>query len=498
MLPRMPPRQPEAQLEVDGVPALLAPVSGPTHAGLVFRIGLADEPLARRGITHLLEHLVAPVPVSAGTHHHSSTGVEHTYFHVQGTDEEIVEFLAGVCGRLRDLPAGRITPERETLRAEAATRRADWMPMWRHGARDFGMPSYPELGLDQLTEEHLAEWVTRYFTRENAALWVGGEAIPAGLKLDLPTGTRRPAPAPSSTLPATPAYFVAGATDLGWDTVVPRGPRAAVFANLLERRMTRELPDGPGDTERIRTRYEPRADGTVRIAATTELEPDTAEAALGVLVDLLGEMGAGRIDAADVAAVTELTADGLRVARQRGARLPGQAFNLLTGHPLQSLGEAVAAVREVTRDDVAEMAAEAHGNGLLMTPAGTETELPGYTAAPASSGEAVPGRVHRGRGNRAIRLITGDDGVSADDGETIATVRYDSCAALLAWPDGARQLIGEDAIVVRAEPALYRRAGRVTAEIDARVPADRRIDMAAREPAAIPRPPRSRWFGSGG
>ncbi|MBB4738911.1 zinc protease [Actinoplanes octamycinicus] len=490
----MSPRHPDSPLEVDGVPALLAPVTGPPHAGLVFRVGLVDEPLARRGITHLLEHLVAPGPARAGTHRDSSTGVEHTYFHVQGTDEEIAEFLSGICERLRDLPVGRIAQERETLRAEAATRRADWMPMWRHGARDFGMPSYPELGLDQLTADHLNDWVARYFTRENAALWVGGEAIPAGLKLDLPAGVRRPAPAPSSTLPATPAYFVAGETDLGWDTVVPRGPGAAVFASLLERRMTRELPDGPGDAERIRTRYEPRADGTARIVATTEVEPDTAEAALGALVGLLGEMGDGRIDADDVAAVTELTADGLRAARQRGARLPGQAFNLLTGHPVQSLGEAVAAVREVTRDDVAEVAAVAYRAGLLMTPAGTVTELPGYTAAPASSAETVPGRVHRGRGDREIRLIAGSDGVSADDGETVATVRYDACATLLAWPDGGRQLIGEDAIVVRAEPTLYRRAGRVTAEIDARVPADRRIDLAAREPALIPQPPRRRWF----
>ncbi|WP_189329250.1 insulinase family protein [Actinoplanes ianthinogenes] len=493
----MSPRDPDAPLEVDGVPVLLAPVTGPAHAGLVFRVGLVDEPLARRGITHLLEHLVAPGTARSGTHRDSRTETEHVYFHAQGTDEEIAAFLTGVCDRLRDLPVDRIAPERDALRAEAAGRRADWMPMWRHGARDFGMPSYPELGLDALTAEHLGDWAARWFTRENAALWVGGEAIPAGLKLDLPSGERRPAPAPSSTLPSTPAYFVAGETDLGWDTVVPRGPRAAVFANLLERRMIRELPAGPGDAERIRTRYEPRADGTARIVATIELRPDDAEAALGALVRLLDELAGGQIDEAEVAAVTELTADGLRTARQRGARLPGQAFNLLTGHPLQSLGEAVAAVREVTRDDVAEVAARAYRSGLLMTPAGTRTELPGYTAAPAASAETVPGRVHHGRGNRALRLVAGPDGVSVDDGESIASVRYDACAALLAWPDGGRQLIGEDAVVVRAEPALYRRAGRVTAEIDARVPADRRIDLAAREPAAIPRPPRTRWFRSG-
>ena len=50
----------------------------------------------------------------------------------------------------------------------------------------------------------------------------------------------------------------------------------------------------------------------------------------------------------------------------------------------------------------------------------------------------------------------------------IGTVRCDSCAALLAWPDGARQLIGHDAVMARVEPTLYRDAGRVVAEVDAR------------------------------
>src|SRR5688572_3517931 len=120
------------QLEVDGVPALLAPVSGPMHAGLVFRVGVADESPARRGITHLVEHLVLPGPAQVSSHLNSRTGTEHTYFHVQGSAERITEFLAGVCAALRRLPDGRMAAEKEVLRSEAAGRVSDPLPMRRH------------------------------------------------------------------------------------------------------------------------------------------------------------------------------------------------------------------------------------------------------------------------------------------------------------------------------------------------------------------------------
>ena len=42
--------------EIDGIPVLATP-DGPVAAGITFRVGYADETLARHGITHLTEHL---------------------------------------------------------------------------------------------------------------------------------------------------------------------------------------------------------------------------------------------------------------------------------------------------------------------------------------------------------------------------------------------------------------------------------------------------------
>ncbi|GLY00900.1 insulinase family protein [Actinoplanes sp. NBRC 101535] len=480
--------------EVDGIPAVVARTGGPTHAGLVFRVGIADEPLARRGITHLVEHLVLGRP-SAGHHRNGATGVEHTYFHTQGTADEITAFLEGVCAVLRDPPADRIAEAAEALHAESAGRGRDRLPMWRYGARDFGMASYPEWGLDRITGEDLHDWIGRFFTRENAALWVAGDGPAEGLRLDLRSGVRQAPPAPSAAPPGAPAWFAGDSDMVGWDTVVRREARAAVFANVLERQMFRDLRLRGGISDQVRTEYEPRAAGSARITAYADSLPGRREAVLGGMVDVLAGMRAGRIDDEDVATVVGLTCDGLKHAESRGGRLPGQAFNLLAGRGVQGIGEVLAEVRAVTAADVAEVAADAYREGLLMTPEGTAADWAGYAAAPVSSGPVVSGRAYRGRKDRALRLIHGDEGVSVITGDATATVRYDTCAALLAWPDGGRHLVGEDAIVAKVEPTLFRGAEEVVRDLDQRFPGALRVVMPARDPSAVPAPVAGRpWW----
>ena len=53
---------------VDGVPVFWTESGDEMLAGLVFRVGRADESLARGGITHLVEHLALyPLGVDGGT-----------------------------------------------------------------------------------------------------------------------------------------------------------------------------------------------------------------------------------------------------------------------------------------------------------------------------------------------------------------------------------------------------------------------------------------------
>ena len=90
-----------------GCPPCSRPAGGPTHAGLVFRVGTADEPLPLRGITRLVERLVTDVP--------GTTGPEHTYFH-RGVRPKR-SLVPAVSGGLRDPPTDRLAAVKERLPA---------------------------------------------------------------------------------------------------------------------------------------------------------------------------------------------------------------------------------------------------------------------------------------------------------------------------------------------------------------------------------------------
>ncbi len=478
------------QLTVDGVPTLLSPTTGPTHAGLAFRVGFADEPLTRRGITHLIEHLALHHVGVADYHYNGATGVEYTFFHMQGTADEIAKFLTGVCTALHDLPMSRLATEKDLLQAEANGRSsgpAEDMALWRHGARDYGVSSYPEWGLPAITADDLRAWVARYFTRDNAVLWVAGDGVPEGLRLTLPGGARQPAPAPSSTLPVTPAYYPGSSGILVWDTVVPRAARSSVFAGVLERAMFRELRQESGLSYTAQTNYEPMGADLAMITAVADSLPEKQIAVLGAFADVLAALRVGRIDEADVATVVKQRTEATRHAEDAGARLPGQALNLLAGRPVQNIDEAVADLQAVGVAEVAEVAVQACGAGLLMTPR-ARADWAGFTEAPNRSETTVAGTPYVSLERPEDRIVIGPDGVSLIRGDDVATVRFDACSIVRAWPDGARHFVGHDGIMVVFEPTLFAGAHGALQWLDARIPRHLRVGHPPRDPADIPQP----------
>ncbi|WBB67008.1 insulinase family protein [Micromonospora sp. WMMD812] len=477
-------------LDVDGVTTLLAPTAGPMHAGLTFRVGTADETLARSGITHLVEHLaLAPLGL-ADYHFNGVTAPIFTSFHMQGSEQDIADFLTAVCGSLLDLPLARMEVEKEILRTEWSSRGTAAigdLALWRHGARDHGLSSYPEFGLPALTADDLRQWVARWFTRENGVLWIAGDRVPAGLRLPLPEGVRQPVPPVSSALPQTPAYFVNGSRAVVLDAVVRRRTAANVFTGVLERELYRALRQEGGLSYAIQTGYEPRGDGHVTLRALADALPEKQDAVLGGFVDVLAKLRVGRFDQADLDATVAKREDLLATAEVDAARLPSRALNLLTGEPNLSLDEQRAELKAVTIGDLHDVAREATSSALLMVPDGHRADWAGFVAAPTCSADAVAGTTYREkRGTAELRV--GTDGVSYLASHGPATIRYAECAVLLAWPDGGRQLIGEDGISLRIEPTLFELHPATVPTIDAQVPADRQVVMPARDPEHIPRP----------
>ncbi|MGC9665563.1 M16 family metallopeptidase [Planosporangium sp. 12N6] len=479
------------RIEVDGVPTLVAPTSGPMRAGLVFRVGRADETLARGGITHLVEHLAMYRHGLTDYHYNGITGTVVTHFYTQGNEDDVVSFLTGVCDGLTNLPFERLDTEKQILRTEENSRSGgvnDRLPLWRYGARDYGLVSYPEWGLSEITADDVRRWVDTWFTRQNAVLWIAGDGVPAGLRLPLPDGVRRPVPAPSSALPVTPAYFQGTRTTVVLDSLVRRRSAAPAFTGVLERELFRALRQEGGFSYTIGTSYDPRGDDFATITTVADALPEKRDAALGAFVDVLAKLKVGRIDQSDLDAYRTKAEEAMCNPDVAAARLPGRAVDLVTGQPDHSLDELREQLHAVTVEDVHEVAVEAMGAALLMVPEGHRADWAGFTAAPTASERAVSGAGYRSREDIAQKLIVGPEGVSIVAPDAVATVRYDQCAAKLAWPDGARQLIGYDGMSLRIEPTLYAVTPAALAPIDAAVPASVTVPMPARRPDAIPQP----------
>ncbi|GAA1844285.1 hypothetical protein GCM10009687_07320 [Asanoa iriomotensis] len=479
------------ETEVDGVRTLLARKSGPLVAGLTFRVGRADETLATAGITHLLEHLALHHSGLSDYHYNGATGSIVTHFHLTGSEDDVVKHLIGVCDALANLPLDRLETEKGILRTEAAGRKVgvgDAMPLWRYGAQGYGLLSYDELGLPRLTPDDLRHWAATWFTRQNAVLWITSDQVPAGLRLRLPEGTLRPVPRPSSALPTTPAYFSDRVNGVVFDAVVRRSAPASVFSAVLEREMYRNLRQEGGYSYQASTSYDPRGDAFATVTAFADALPDKQDAVLGGFLDVLAKLRVGRVDPVDVASVRTQAEEALRHDDRDAARLPGAAMNLLTGYPNQPAEELLAEVRAVTVDDVQAVATEATGTGLLLVPAGLNAEWAGYVPAPTFSTTAVDGLRYGSKQGSDLTLVVGHEGVSLVDGTHAVTVRYAECAVAMAWPDGARQLIGLDSISVRIEPTLYPIGPDVIARVDAGVPPGRLVWQPPREPSAIPQP----------
>lgn len=461
--------------QVDGIPTLFAYAPGPMRAGLVFRVGVADETLSRAGITHLVEHLALHRQGLADYHFNGETKAAFTHFYMEGAEHEVVAYLQGVCASLCDLPMERLETEKEILRTEEARRGSAQLPLWRYGAQGYGLVSYPEWGVRNLRPEDVRHWAQTWFTQGNAVLWVAGERMPAGLSLKLPAGGRHPMPAVTSALPETPACFSDGKGGVLLDAVVADTAAARLYAGVLERELSRSLRQEGGYSYTAATDHTARRDGMAVVTAFADALPDKQDAVLGGFVDVLAGLQAGRIGQPDLEAVRSRLDSALAAPDAAAKRLPGSAEDLLAGRPVSSPDELRAELRTVTPEQVHAVAREAAATALMQVPAGHSADWAGYAAAPTESSYVVTGRKFRSARERGAALVVGADGVSVtaqepDGTEHAATVAYRACAAMLCWPDGGRRLIGTDGLIVEVEPGLYDIDAHTLATIDAAVP----------------------------
>lgn len=188
---------PTERATVDGITTFWIQTPGPFQVALLFRVGVADETLPTRGITHLVEHLALYASSTRSDEANGFVDAERCVFYASGERGEVLDWLRRCAAALADLPLERLPAERRILRAEAvrgdnAGVHARLLDM-RFGADGYGLGNYRELGLRWLGDEEVSAWARARFTRGNAVMWMTGEP-PEELELPLLEGERCPPP----------------------------------------------------------------------------------------------------------------------------------------------------------------------------------------------------------------------------------------------------------------------------------------------------------------
>jgi zinc protease len=472
------------RLSLGGVPAFWIETPPPYSAGLIFRVGRADETLATSGLTHLVEHLaIFGVDERLRGAVHGHVALTETHFYARGDKEDVQLALSRIASVLGDPPIHRLDAEKRILHAEAQGLDFGIIPYLlslRFGAAGYGLAGWPEYGLSQVGAEDVHRWTRERFTHQNASVWLTGPS-PLRLDLELPSG-RRFEPPPLSQLEAvkSPAHVAAGSGWIAASLLVRRSMSSRIAATIITNRLRQQLRVESSASYSVMESYE----AVTRDQASTVFLADVLDSAVTdatrVFADIVCDFAEGEVHESEL--------DDFRIDLERAlvdsAYVPSlarsRAAGELTGEADWSPATLVADAAEVTSDDVRRAISDAFGSMLIVVPEGQAVDrlplLRPPTAVP------VTGRAHRRNMISRTRLVVGNDGVTlVENGSPFTTVLFADCAALVRLPDGVRVLIGSDGQWIQFSWIEYRSGSRIISEIESRLPPHVIVDVAGDE-----------------
>lgn len=455
--------------DVDGVPVFWA-VGPPRFMGaLLFRVGVADESVLSRGITHFVEHLVLfGLGPRQPYQYNGFVDGNRVVFHATGSPEEVASFFAHICATIGSLPVKRADAEARVLRTEASQREpgvSDRLVWYRFGARHHGLVTIREHAIDVPDPGALQAWATERFTRENAVAWFSGP-IPPGLGFEaLPSGRRIVCPEPS-TLPeiTTPAVLIDRPGALAISFLSDRDTWIWIPWQIAVRRLQERLRHREGLAYQFLLEYHP-------------VSGKTAHSTLwaGCLNEHSRTVMAGLIDALHDLAEKGPTAEELRDLRQDYTKLSAlpetmlrhldaATVNELYGRRQQSWRDELLELDEMTPESCAAAVRAAMTTAILALPPACEAVPPPFQWYPAWSKAPVQGRRFRSMSqkypwsSKGGELVVGKDGLSLVTPQgNVVTVLYESCAGAVCHPDGGLNVIGEDGFTIWVRPGEWQR-----------------------------------------
>jgi hypothetical protein len=502
------PQPPEVtRAEIDGVPVLWSDLPDRVAACLLFRVGWADEPLARRGLTHLVEHLALTRGGGEPAYERNGfTTATLTGFVMTGTLEQAVDFLHGVVRGLTDLALDRLDHEVQVLRAEEHARQRGVVELLlarRFGAVGFGTGAYEQLGLNGVRPELVTGWRDRWFTAGNAILWIS-QRPPEGLRLRLPTGRRAATPEVRPLSLQLPAIVTNRGSGFAIGMTGPRGVETAVATSILDHHVRRTLRHELGLSYSAGAASESLDASTVHIVLTADNAPGREDETGDAIVAALRDVAGTGPSPEDVERSRAMMRVGLTQSGRRAlglGELDTAARNHLVGRTHPSWAAVVAEYDVIGPEQVAVAAARMAWTAIMVAPPGVSPRAMQFQPYPDWSADVVAGTTLARRATvpggapEGARLVAGDDGVSLLDAAGHAvTVRFAQCAAVLRGVAGHRRLIGEDGFSIVFLPEEWESAELLSRSIEERVPAECFVDVAeavperTSEPAPEPEP----------
>lgn len=456
---------------IDDVPTFLRPKEGPTTLALVFRVGVADETIPLRGVTHLVEHLALHKVLDADAHTNGATALETTTFIVRGRPDEVKTFVDDVCSSLRELPRERFDIERRILEAEERERSIgalDNQLRCRYGNQAWGLVGHGEHGLRGLGFHQAQAWADHWFTRDNCALWAVG-SIPDDLMIHLGRGERKPAPPVRATVDGR--RMTVGGNLVLISMEVPSGATAVVASGVLSDRLFRRLRVDEGHVYSVHPGLTDLDGHRSVLSLAIDTSPQHAD---DIVRGLLSELGV-----VSLAGPEEAEVDKVKRGFQRALEEPdvgdglvaSAARNELLGRPQRSIAERRAEMDAVTVDDVRRLVQDALAEANLVVPehAGlNDLRFRGLAPViePATTGatrSVVVDEVDRGD-----RLLVDHTGVHHYEAVTgrMRSVAWHALAGSIRGPDGVRILFGLDHQHLRVVADEWLGGAQIVGEVD--------------------------------
>jgi predicted Zn-dependent peptidase len=489
--------------EVDGVTTIWTDVEGPLRAGLFFRAGRADETLTTAGHTHLIEHITLS---TMGANFLASNGIVggvFTGFLIAGSPQDVSLFLSGVCKTLQNLSTERLEAEKKILIAESAARPSDFrlnLLTNRFGAVGHGLLGMPELGVRSATLEQLQQIRLKRFTRENAVLWLTGSP-PAGLHLDLPSGSKQPMPALPpihSTFPSWHLDNAIGGMATGF--TVPRVAEAPIFSIIVLERLQKRLRIEQAVSYSPSVFYDPLDANTASLTLYADSDQNRRNElvqAFGDFYEKLTEINEAEVDSAKKRQQEQMAGSLAPSASDRAfMEIQRCAIEWIFGREFQSAEQILEEALLVSADDVMAFGRNVPQTTIFALPPNVKVWPWMGKQANSSHSSPLAGReiLCVDAPIQPMRLVHTQEGVSVKwPNGSHNTILYSNLAAVVQFEDGCIHLVGSNANWIAIEPTLWRNGAAICKEICKQVPPHLLIENGSRPPDQIPKPTTTAW-----